>query len=280
MASIRPARLYSHNLINAEEKYYISKMYQSKSFHASSYIDCGRQQAYGLLGIAATDDKFVIQYKRDAMLGEVVHGVLQNWAIADGKIAMVPNFDYDKDKREAARKRGDLSPAIEMPINEHTIAPELYKEFKGRYRLGGRVDGVLERKGSLVVLEIKTLAAKYMDNPSPLYRQIYLDKLYHFESQVQLYMHFLGAKEGIILAVNRDRFLQLMMGNSIYEWEDVYLEYRVDYNPLFIERELERLENLNNLVSKKELPDPEPDRGSCKFCNWRSLCPAPESQKK
>ncbi len=233
-----------------------------KTFHASSYVNCVRQQAYGLLGYTPDEGKTVNPgWKRDAAFGESLHGVIQQRLIDSEMVIQLPNFDYEAATRFLARLAGKLSPAVEVPLNEWVLTPERLEELK-RYRLGGRVDGILKGTDKPLVLEIKTVAGKYF---SPNYHKYYLDKLYHFESQCQIYLHFLELERAVILVINRD--------NSSFD------EYMVTYDSLFVSRELERLEGSAGQVMRMQLPEPEPSRGPCNFCDWRKQCPASETEK-
>ncbi len=261
MSTLTPSTRLITKLNEIELKLASTNQRQSRNFSASGYVDCARMQSYGLLGYAKTNEETVPEYKRVAAYGDAIHGVLQDRLLAAGMVVMMPNFDYAQESREKAREAGTLSPALEMPLNEWTLSPAKYEEIR-RYRIGGRIDGLLVGKKGPLLLEIKTIDGKYFE---PNYRQYYLDKLYHFEAQAQMYLHFLELEQALILVTNR--------GNAKLD------EYLVTYNPLFLGPELERLEKAVWQVAMAQLPEPEPNRGPCRFCAWRDLCPATEKAK-
>lgn len=272
MTTITPSNVFTFRLSEAEVKHYQKAVYPPKTFHASSYVDCGRMQAYGLLGYEY-DAQVVPQYKRDAWMGNWVHEFFQAIALASGYVRMVPNFDPDEKIRTAARARGELQPAIELPIKEFTVEPEVWQLVK-RLRIGGRIDGELMRSSGLpMTWELKSVAEKYFSPKSKSYEGYFNDKLAHYESQCQLYMRLRGISEALVTIVSRERFFEFMRGNMAFD--EIYQEHTVTYDPYFMEPELDRLERLATTVQVNELPEPEPSRGPCSFCNWKSICPNP-----
>lgn len=274
MASILPIQETTHKgfvkmLLASEYKHYIANgSWQPKSFSASSFVDCGRKQLYGLLGYAKTDGEIVTEYKRSALVGDIIHQTLQSWAIASGFVDICPD-----------KETGKSVPFIEQPLGKHNLAADKY-QLLTRLKLGGRLDGVLKRSdGTRVVWELKSVAGKYLDNPTPFYARLFQKNLTHYESQTQLYMHLLDLKDALVLVINRETFLDWLTGR-VNDADAIFQEYHVTYDPLFIEPELERIEVLNGYLMRAELSAPEPHRGECKFCDWRSACPLPSSEKR
>jgi CRISPR/Cas system-associated exonuclease Cas4 (RecB family) len=242
----------------------IKQAKQQDKFYVSGYMDCGRQQAYKILGYEAETEFNPLYYYR-AMLGDFIHSTLQGWLTDVGKVKMLKTIHPVLGESE--------TPAVEIRLSEETLSPAKWEEYQ-RYNLGGRIDGILDTPGGAVVLEIKTVGAKYF---TPGYKPYYLEKLAHFEAQLQIYLHFLEIPKGVITVVNTEAFLEAMLGARKLT-EACFDEWTIDYNPLLVTGELERLQRLQEVISTKELPAPEPDRGPCKFCEFRKLCPAIQKQ--
>lgn len=280
MASFERIEAFAWELEQAEIQHYRNRGWAQDKFYASSYVDCGRQQVFKINNpdeAAANEaNNMVLQYKREAALGDFIHGTIQSWAVATGKVDILPDFQRDPVARNVARKAGKTMPAIEVPISSYTIAPDKYKIWK-QVRLGGKVDGILvSSAGDKYVWEIKTVADRNLTPPGDKYLE---DKLAHYEAQTQIYMWALGIPRGLILVVNRERFMDRFMGRIDWPWSEIYLEYLVEYNEQFIEREFARLEELGRFIVpppvdpavKKNsiefvLPDGEKHRGPCSFC--------------
>jgi CRISPR/Cas system-associated exonuclease Cas4 (RecB family) len=228
---------------------------QSRSIHGSGYWKCGRSQVYGLLGYEPTDPKYVWAWDLAAKHGDLVHGHIQQEFVDSGKVVILPNG----------------KPAIEVTIGPDSLPEPVAAEFAS-YKLGCRIDAILNGSTGLhIPVEIKTVDHKYLAGSE---RKYLPDKLADYESQLQMSLHWWRnpsngerSQHGLIYVISRGDI-------SLRE------EYVIEYNPLFIEAELERVAMIRDHWLKTELPEPEPHRGSCNFCQWRSLCPLPESQKK
>jgi CRISPR/Cas system-associated exonuclease Cas4 (RecB family) len=250
-----PRSLTSHIQGYATDKALNGPKRMSKSIHGSGFYKCGRMQVYGLLGYEQSDTKYVWAWDLAAKHGDLVHGHLQKEFVDSGKAVILPNGQ----------------PAIEVALGFDTLPEAVAKEFMS-YKLGVRIDAILTGAGdSNVVIEIKTVDGDYLTGSK---RRYLPDKLADFESQLQMSMHWwrnpkTGERSnyGLVYVVSRGDI-------SLRE------EYVVEYDALFIEGELERVASIRDYWLQAKLPDPEPHRGSCNFCAWRSICPAPESQKK
>jgi CRISPR/Cas system-associated exonuclease Cas4 (RecB family) len=227
----------------------------SRSIHGSGYWKCGRSQVYGLLGYEPSDPKYVWAWDLAAKHGDLVHGHIQQEFVDSGKVVILPNGKS----------------AIEVTISAESLPETLATEFNS-YRLGCRIDAILSGSTGLhIPVEIKTVDHKYLAGSE---RKYLPEKLADYESQLQMSLHWwrnpaTGERSqfGLIYVISRGDI-------SLRE------EYVIEYNSLFIESELERVAVIRDYWLKTELPAPEPHRGPCNFCVWRSICPAPESQKK
>lgn len=250
-----PRSLTSHIQSFAAEKALNGPRRVSKSIHGSGYWKCGRMQIYGLLGYEPTDTKYVWAWELASRHGDLVHGHLQKEFVDSGKAVILP----------------DGQPAIEVSLDSGSLPEAVYREFAS-YKLGVRIDAVLNGSGdSNVVIEIKTVDHDYLAGSK---RRYLGDKLADYEAQIQMSLHWwrnpkTGERSnyGLVYVVSRGDI-------SLRE------EYVVEYDALFIEAELERVARLRDYWLQAKLPDPEPHRGPCAFCQFKSICPAPESQKK
>ncbi len=227
----------------------------AKSIHGSSYYSCSRKTLYGLLGYEQTDIKYVWEWDLAARAGDAIHGLVQQEFLDSGKAVILPNG----------------KPAIELTLGPDTLPAAVAKEF-ANYKLGCRIDAVLVgAEGQHIVIEIKTIDPKYLSGISQKY---FPEKLADYEAQLQASLHFYRnhktgerSQYGVIYVVNRSDVSDRR-------------EYLVEYNPLFIEPELERIAMIRDYWLQAKLSEPEPGRGPCGFCNYRTACPLPASQKK
>lgn len=234
---------------------------QKANFRISSYMDCGRQWGYRVLGLTPDfQEDIVLQYKRSAIQGNFVHGIIQDWLNASGVSVKVKDG-----QREVF--------ATELPLSTYSLPLETRGLLK-QHHLSGRIDGIIQNgKGDKYVLEIKTVSEKYFQ---PSWEKYLKNKLEHFESQLQMYMHLLGIYQGYILLINQERFSDLMLYGNV-EFSDCMTSYLVEYDGEYVAAQLTRLDQIYKQVSEKELPAPEP--GNCKFCKWYKQCPATKKAK-
>jgi CRISPR/Cas system-associated exonuclease Cas4 (RecB family) len=227
----------------------------SRSIHGSSYYGCSRKTLYGLLGYEPTDTRYVWEWDLAARAGDAIHGLVQQEFQDSGKAVILANG----------------KPAIELTLGTDTLPEEVAKEFAS-YKLGCRIDAVLTgAEGQHILIEIKTVDGKYLSGISQKY---FPEKLADYEAQLQMSLNFYRnfktgerSRYGVIYVVNRADVSERR-------------EYLVEYDQRFIEPELERIANIRDHWLQAKLTDPEPVRGKCGFCAWKSLCPLPESQKK
>jgi hypothetical protein len=227
----------------------------SKSIHASGYWKCSRMQLYGLLGYEPTDRNYVWAWDLAARSGDMIHNHVQGEFVDSGKAVVLPNG----------------KPAIEVTLSADTLPKDVYTEFAS-YKLGVRIDAVLNGQGNAQVpIEIKTIDAKYLTGSAQKY---FPDRLADYEMQLQMVMHWWRntvtgerCNNGLILVVNRGDISQR-------------LEYVVEYDALLMATELERVATIRDYWLQAKLTAPEPERGPCGFCAWKTACPAPANQKK
>lgn len=212
---------------------------QSRHFHASALADCMRMGGYDLLGVPQSDPRYDPDYALAASQGDVIHEALQAQMVAAGVVYQLPN-----------------GPAIEVPLADHGT-PEL-----ARYHLSGRIDAVLSMNdGALAILDIKTVASKAIGGPW------WDEKLDHYKAQVLAYMHFFQAPDG---RQARTGFVYVVARDDT----KVRALYRLAYDEHAVAANLARLALAADAVRAGVLPEPEPTIGPCRFCEWRSLCPA------
>lgn len=250
-----PRSLTSHILGYATDRALNGPKRVSKSIHGSGYWKCGRMQIYGLLGYEPTDAKYVWAWDLAAKHGDLVHGHLQKEFVDSGKVVILPNGQ----------------PAIEVSLDSQSLPEAVYTEYAS-YKLGVRIDAILNGSSdSNVVIEIKTVDHDYLAGSK---RRYLSDKLADYESQLQMSLHWwrnprTGERSnyGVVYVVSRGDI-------SLRE------EYVVEYDPMFIKPELERVAMIRDYWMQTKLPEPEPHRGPCNFCQFRSICPAPDNLKK
>lgn len=215
----------------------------SKRFSVSSAMDCLRQYGYEILGHDPTDDKVVLDYKLAAAAGDGIHGALES----------------------VLAKTEDLGPG--GVLTEISVSSE-------RHLLGGRLDAhialdselafQLELESGDCLLEIKTVASKYLVGKSVRY---FGEKLSHYAAQAQYYMHLYRTATGqqvpqaVLLVMSRDEPKDRRM-------------YALRYDHDWCEAEFNRIEGAAQDVRNGQLPAPEPSRGICTLCRYRSACPA------
>jgi hypothetical protein len=228
----------------------------SRSIHGSGYWHCSREQLYGLLGYEPTDKKYNWQWDLAARTGDALHGMIQQEFVDSGKAVILANG----------------RPAIELTLGSDCLPPDVAREF-ANYKMGIRIDAVLygsEPKLHIPV-EIKTVAGDYLNGSNQRY---FPGRLADYEAQIQAQMHFYRnhitgerSQFGVVYVINR---------NDVSDRR----EYLIEYNPRFMEAELERVVSIRDHWLRVQLPEPEVSRKNCGFCNWVSLCPATLKDKR
>jgi CRISPR/Cas system-associated exonuclease Cas4 (RecB family) len=123
------------------------------------------------------------------------------------------------------------------------------------FTVSGRVDDVMMIKtsGRTVLVEVKSTKMLSMTNePQPSHVM-----------QLQVYLHFLGMKYGMIVYVEKNT-LQT-------KW------FNVDYDPQKAEGAINRFKRIHSSVKNNEIPEPEAKmtpgkEWECNYCDWKDEC--------
>ena len=221
---------------------------QAKSIHASGYFNCILMQWYGLQGTPKTDESWEPEWEFAAEVGNAIHDIVQK-RLELAKIAlMIPKYD---------NSTKELFPAVEVPLDSVWLPSDVAEEVR-RYRIGGRIDAIVNTANGPAIFEIKTAGANALDP------KWFGEKLVHYGAQVQLYMHFFRyngqrIEKAYIYVINSSNYKDVRM-------------YTMPYDPKFVEGEIERINNLVWALFENVKPEAEPERRSCKFCGWKKLC--------
>lgn len=249
-----------------------------KTFHASSGYQCGLRQWYARMGQKPTDEVYEPEWELDARVGDALHEALQKRIVSSGQVVMLPSWERDKTSQ--------LQPAIEIPLNELTLTQQAYKRVKV-VSFGGRVDALIYLQKRLkpdgirpqvAYLEIKTKPLSAFNNP----QSYWVDDLSHWEWQVQTCIELF--ENPVVGRIDLGLIYAISVDKDPITKKRVRRLFMVTPNPEFTKQELERLENLASNVYAKQMPDPEPHRGPCRFgkkigCPYYSLCPASATEK-
>lgn len=133
----------------------------------------------------------------------------------------------------------------------HVIASEI--NIPATAMVSGRADAVISDGSELYVLDIKSISSagfNYLKGP----------KQEHI-NQIQLYLHFLDPKKGILLYVNKDN--------------DRLKEYFVDYNKDLAERLLAGFAEIAEKIVENIVParcQDWPSGWRCQYCDFREIC--------
>lgn len=130
-----------------------------------------------------------------------------------------------------------------------------FKEEVDDFLISGRIDNLilLKSDNKKILVEVKSTGdIGYVEGPKP-----------HNVIQLQLYMHYLGIKNGILLYVGK-KGLQSMVFNVEYDEEEA-------------ERIINRFRKLHRSLKEDNAPDPEGrmfDNMSwmCRFCEYEDRC--------
>jgi len=221
-----------------------SKRRKPNTFHASSIEDCCRQQWYGVQGyLPEEDDGKNPHWKRSAEAGNSLHEMWQARLIRSGVVMTTAEF--------FAATGWDVA-----YYTSHGIAlPEYAEEIPlpaNEYRIGGRIDLAVMINGEPMITDIKTVDQKKFDQGASGY------KFKKYRAQLQIYMHFTGFRQSLVLLVNRNDLTQK--------------EYLIDYDEEWCITQLGRIMRLNDMVKRNVLPSPEPEFFACRFCPFNMLC--------
>lgn len=133
----------------------------------------------------------------------------------------------------------------------HVVASEV--NIPPQEIISGRVDAVVSDGKDLYVLDIKSMNGMIFNNlkePKP-----------EHINQVQLYLHFLKQKKGILLYVNKDT--------------QGLKEFFVDYNREIADPLLRDLQALKQRIDSDIIPcrlADWPQNWQCKYCQFKDIC--------
>jgi len=133
----------------------------------------------------------------------------------------------------------------------HVIASEV--DIPPQELIRGRADAIVSDGKELYVLDIKSIN-------SMLFKNLAQPKEEHID-QIQLYLHYLDPKKGILLYVNKDT--------------QELKEFLVTYNPKRVQSLLKILYDLKKKINSNIIPPrlPSwPDYWECKYCPFKEIC--------
>lgn len=218
---------------------------QSRGFRASSLSTCLRQTGYKIRGIAPTEDRFNPDHAMAADQGTVIHEHLQRHMIAADLVIDYPGF----------------GPAIELPLS--VCCATEHREWLAQVGFSGHIDAVLRlTDGKLAILDVKTVASKYLDPAFPYHAE----KVRSYSVQVGAYMHCFAMTDGerahqaFVLMVSRDDTSNRLL-------------YRITYDEAAWAVDAARLDVAAAAVQAGELPPAEVGK-DCRWCGWRAQCEA------
>ena len=219
-------------------------------WRASGLSSCLRRRGYELLGAAPGRQVYNFDYDLAAAQGTVIHERLQDSLVESGLVYCYPGF----------------GPAVELPLS--ACCPGEDRELLESLQFSGHIDAVLERNDQLIVLDIKTVASKYLagDGWGNDYQWL-APKLQGYVTQLHAYMRFCGAPDGRLA---RQGFVLMLSRDDT----SVRRLYSVSWQEEVWERDLARLVRAVDAVGKGELPEAERERGPCVFCPYREECDA------
>jgi CRISPR/Cas system-associated exonuclease Cas4 (RecB family) len=146
--------------------------------------------------------------------------------------------------------KSEKNPHIELVKSELPFKAEI-----DDFLISGRIDNLIMIKADStnLLVEVKSTAdLKYVSNPSP-----------HNIDQLQLYMHFTGTHDGILLYIDKKN-----MASRVF-----YLPYDEKH----AEKVIDKFRLLHMCLKKEIVPEPEARMGSkmkwmCRMCEYRETC--------
>ena len=229
-----------------DEAYHAAKSFKPHSnIRGGSYFECALKTYHSVVG---TPPPVIIGepgWELSAEVGKAIHNVIQKQLVKAGIVLVLP------------------AKSIEVVVNS------------AKYKYAGVIDGIIKNaQGDVSLLEIKNIDDKYFNPKDDNYTRYYLDKLAHYEMQLQAYMHLwrhpetnYQATQGRILVINLNYPKQRRL-------------YKASYDPVLMGSEFERIAGLKVAIESKTPPAPEPSRGPCTFCNWQKICPTTEKERR
>ena len=152
--------------------------------------------------------------------------------------------------------KSEKNPEVELLKTEFTFRQDL-EEFS----ISGRVDNLILVKlsGKEVLVEVKSTGdINFVKDAVP-----------HNVDQLQLYMHFTGIHDGILLYIDKKN-----LNSRIFE---------IKYTPEEALRLVNRFKDLHKHLAEEKLPDPEARANTktlwmCRYCEYRERCYAATPQ--
>ena len=216
---------------------------QARGFRASGVSTCLRQTGYRLLRIPETDDRSNPDNSLAADQGTAIHVRIQEQLAGGDMLYHYPG-----------------GPAIEVDLRARATAAGA--EQLDRWSLSGHVDAVIvQLDGSPAVLDIKTAKPDLL-RPNAKYLP---EKLQGYATQTHTYMAHLGDTGGNPVAPTY--IYMISRGDT----RDRAL-YRIAWQPDRWAVDAARLEAATIAVKLGSLPEPEPERGGCRWCPWLGRC--------
>jgi CRISPR/Cas system-associated exonuclease Cas4 (RecB family) len=133
----------------------------------------------------------------------------------------------------------------------HVIASEV--DIPPQELIKGRADAIISDGKDLYVLDIKSIN-------SMLFKSLEQPKEEHID-QIQLYLHYLDPKKGILLYVNKDT--------------QELKEFIVEYDSQRVQSLLKILYDLKKQIDSNIIPSRIPgwpDNWQCQYCQFKEIC--------
>lgn len=146
--------------------------------------------------------------------------------------------------------KSEKNPDVELLKSEFP-----FRQDMGEFTISGRVDNLILIKlsGKNVLVEVKSTSdISFVREPSP-----------HNVAQLQLYMHFTGVHNGMLLYVGK-KDLQSKI-------------FTIDYDKEKALDIIKRFKNLHACLTKEIIPDPEARASNktnwmCRYCEYKDKC--------
>lgn len=146
--------------------------------------------------------------------------------------------------------KSEKTPEIELLQSEFP-----FKEKVGDFIVSGRVDNLIkvEASGKILLVEVKSARdIRGIKEPSP-----------NNIAQIQLYMHFTGVHNGILLYVDKTN-----LKTKVFE---------IDYDKTKALEIMDRFKTLHKSITENEIPEPEAKQQEnlkwmCNYCEYKEKC--------
>jgi CRISPR-associated exonuclease Cas4 len=146
--------------------------------------------------------------------------------------------------------KSEKTPEIELLQSEFP-----FKEKVGDLMISGRVDNLIKVKASGKILLVEVKSAKNIN---------YIKEPSHTNIvQLQLYMHFTGVHNGILLYVDKTNLKTKM--------------FEIDYDETKALEIIDRFKKLHKSITENEIPEPEAKQQEnlkwmCTYCEYKEKC--------